>query len=155
MFNKIILEGWLTRDVEMRYSASGVAMAKSTIAVNKKFTVNGEKKEKTLFVTIQLWKRSAEIFNQYCRKGSHILVEGELENNDYIDNQGVKKFGYIVNISNLQMLDSKNDVPQQGQQQPQYEHENIPSDNQQPSQGQQMQNNSVPEIDIDEENLPF
>ena len=54
-------------------------MAKGSIAVGKKFTKDGEQKEKTLFVNLQFWGRSAEIFNQYCRKGSRILVEGELD----------------------------------------------------------------------------
>jgi len=130
-FNRIILEGRLTKDVELRYSNSGIAMAKGSIAVGKKFTSNGEKKEKTLFVNLQFWQRSAEIFNQYCRKGSHILVEGELENANWTDNQGNKKYDFIVNVSSMQMLDSKSDSTstdknnyQQPQQPQQYQPKN-------------------------------
>ena len=154
-FNKIILEGRLTKDVILNYSQSGMAMAKGSIAVSKKFTSNGEKKEKTLFVNLQFWQRSAEIFNQYCRKGSHILIEGELENVNWVDKQGVKKYDFIVNVSSMQMLDSKSDSApsqqpssqdqengQQSYQQPTYHHENISKD-------------SVPEIDIDEDEIPF
>ena len=145
-FNKIILEGRLTKDVILNYSQSGMAMAKGSIAVSKKFTSNGEKKEKTLFVNLQFWQRSAEIFNQYCRKGSHILIEGELENVNWVDKQGVKKYDFIVNVSSMQMLDSKSDSApsqqpssqpqengQQSYQQPTYHHENIPKDDYIPS----------------------
>ena len=149
-FNRVILEGRLAKDIEIRYSSTGVAMAKSTIAVSKKFSSNGEQKEKTLFVTIQLWKRSAEIFNQYCRKGGHILVEGELENNDYVDGQGIKKFGYVVNVSSLQMLDTKNNQQQPAQQ------NHLDYQPQQKMQQRQVSERSlVPEIEIDEDEIPF
>ena len=150
-FNKIILEGRLAKEIELKYSASGVAMAKSTIAVSKKFTSNGETKEKTLFVTIQFWKRSAEIFSQFCRKGSRILIEGELENNDYIDAQGVKKYGYLVNVSSMQMLDSKSDntEPQSNVQAQKH------TDYQPKQQAPRSMPNTFPEIDINEDEIPF
>lgn len=157
-FNRIILEGRLTKDVEIRYSPAGVSMARSTIAVSKKFTVNGDKKEKTLFVNIQLWKRSAEVFNQYCQKGSHILIEGELENNDYVDNQGNKKFGFVVNVSNLQMLDGKNDntAPQQQQhQQSSYTAPQNSDANRPEYSAPKRQEYIPPDNSIDEDEIPF
>ena len=158
-FNRIILEGRLTKDVELRYSQSGVAMAKGSIAVGKKFTSNGETKEKTLFVNLQFWKRSAEIFNQYCRKGSRILVEGELENSNWEDNNGNKRYDFIVNVTSLQMLDSKGDNQEQpqSQQQPQSQAQQYPQGyNQQvPTTHETVPKNSVPSIDIDEDSIPF
>lgn len=145
-FNKIILEGRLTKDVEIRYTSTGLAMSKSDIVVSKKFTSNGETKEKTLFVTIQFWKRSAEIFNQFCRKGSRVLVEGELENNDYTGSDGIKRYGYIVNVISMQMLDSKNDNQSYSQ-----DNHNV----NEPKQNQEPEYNNVPVIDIDEDEIPF
>jgi len=174
-FNRIILEGRLTKDVILNYSQSGMAMAKGNIAVSKKFTKNGETKEKTLFVNLQFWGRSAEIFNQYCRKGSRLLIEGELENSNWTDNNGNKKYDFIVNVSTMQMLDSKgdnqapaSDAPQQQYQQqaqsyqaPQQQQQQSFSQPQQQQQSyqapeQQMpSSNSVPVIDIDEDEIPF
>lgn len=154
-FNKIILEGRLTKDVELRYSQSGMAMAKGNIAVSKKFTSNGEKKEKTLFVNLQFWQRSAEIFNQYCRKGSHILVEGELENSNWTDNEGKKHYDFIINVSSMQMLDSKPDNQQNYQQQPQQSYQQ-PQHSQASTQSRQMpSSDSIPNIDVDSDEIPF
>jgi len=132
-FNKIILEGHITKDISLRYSQSGMAMASSSIAVSKKFTKNGEKKEQTLFVNLKFWGNSAEIFNQYCRKGSHILIDGELVNNNWVDANGNKKYDFEVHVSNLQMLDSKQDNQNQGGQQ--YQQQSAPQQSaQQPKQ---------------------
>ncbi len=156
-FNKIILEGRLTKDVELRYSQSGTAMAKGNIAVSKKFTSNGEKKEKTLFVNLQFWQRSAEIFNQFCRKGSHILVEGELENANWTDQSGNKKYDFIVNVSTMQMLDNKGDTqqpssqPQQNGQPQQYQ--NTQSGH--PSYNSPAASEQPPSIDMNEDEIPF
>ena len=78
MFNKIILVGNLTRDIELRYSQAGMGIANTAIATSHKFTQNGEKKEEVCFVDITFFGRSAEVANQYLRKGSKILVEGRL-----------------------------------------------------------------------------
>ena len=167
-FNKIILEGRLTKDVELRYSQGGIAMAKGNIAVSKKFVSNGEKKEKTLFVNLQFWKRSAEIFNQYCHKGSHILVEGELENQNWTDNQGNKRYDFTINVSSMQMLDSKSDsVPapqqqnyqqQQSYQAPQQQHnaQNVPT-RYENAQGRAVAAPQQPQqqLPIDEDEIPF
>ena len=78
MFNKTILVGNLTRDIELRYTNGGTALAKTAIATTRKFTSNGEKKEEVCFVDITFFGKSAEIANQYLRKGSKCLVEGRL-----------------------------------------------------------------------------
>ena len=61
MFNKIILVGNLTRDIELIYSQSGTGIAKTAIATSRKFTSNGEKKEEVCFVDITFFGRSAEL----------------------------------------------------------------------------------------------
>jgi single-strand DNA-binding protein len=187
MFNKVVLVGNLTRDIELRYSQAGMAIAKTAIATSRKFTSNGEKKEEVMFIDITFFGRSGEIANQYLRKGSKILVEGRLNFEQWVDQNGQKRSKHSVTVENMQMLDSRGDAqngggdynqgggydaPQQGgydqpQQQGGY---NAPSQQyQQPQQNQyqqpqqqqyqqpkpQMPENTIPEIDIDDDEIPF
>jgi len=79
MFNKIILLGNLTKDIEIRYLQSGVAVAKGSIASTYKYkSNNGEQKEEVCFLDFTLFNKSAEIANQYLKKGSKVLLEGRL-----------------------------------------------------------------------------
>ncbi len=164
MFNKIILVGNLTRDIELRYSQGGMGIAKTAIATSRKFTSNGEKKEEVCFVDITFFGRSAEVANQYLRKGSKILVEGRLNFDQWVDNDGQKRSKHGVVVESMQMLDSKQD----GQQQGGYSHDNYNVNNSQPP---QYGNPNKPEIvhenikkdmpaqppliDIDEDEIPF
>lgn len=173
MYNKVILVGNLTRDIELRYSQGGMAIANTAIATSRKFTVNGEKKEEVCFVDITFFARSAEIANQYLRKGSKILVEGRLNFDQWVDQNGQKRSKHSVVVETMQMLDSKGDsqsggnyAPQQSQtgqqggyaqQQPQ-SYQQPDNAQQQPSYGQNKQmpsSSSIPEIDIDEDEIPF
>jgi len=156
-YNKIILVGNLTRDIELRYSQSGMGIANTAIATSRKFTSNGEKKTETCFVDITFFARSAEVANQYLRKGSKILVEGRLNFDSWIDQNGQKRSKHSVVVETMQMLDSKGDnqeQPQQ-QQQPQSYQQQSPQANQVPTSYEQVPKDSVPEIDIDEQSIPF
>ena len=186
MFNKIILVGNLTRDIELRYSQGGMGIAKTAIATSRKFTSNGEKKEEVCFVDITFFGRSAEVANQYLRKGSKILVEGRLNFEQWVDQNGQKRSKHSVTVETMQMLDSKGDnqggynapsnapsnddnqdnysAPQQGQQPSYQKPQQRPEQSyQQPSynkpasqQSREMpSSNSVPVIDIDEDEIPF
>ena len=109
MYNKVIMVGNLTRDIELRYSQSGMGIANTAIATSRKFTSNGEKKEEVCFVDITFFARSAEIANQYLRKGSKILVEGRLNFDQWVDQNGQKRSKHSVVVETMQMLDSKGD----------------------------------------------
>ena len=176
MYNKVILVGNLTRDIELRYSQGGMGIASTSLATSRKFTVNGEKKEEVCFVDITFFARSAEIANQYLRKGSKILVEGRLNFDQWVDQNGQKRSKHSVVVETMQMLDSKGDnqnandykpqqaqnQQQQGYQQPSYQQQQ-PQSYQQPSTQQQAysqskqmpSSNAIPEIDIDEDEIPF
>jgi len=173
MYNKVVLVGNLTRDIELRYSQAGMAIAKTAIATSRKFTSNGEKKEEVMF--------SAEVANQYLRKGSKILVEGRLQFDQWVDQNGGKRSKHSVAVETMQMLDAKGESPQAGVQggynapqqpaqggygQPQQQTQssyNAPQQQyQQPSYGQQQQQApqhnmpaDLPSIDIDEDEIPF
>lgn len=160
MFNKIILAGNLTRDVELRYTNSGTALAKTSIATSRKFTTNGERKEEVCFVDITFFGRSAEIANQYLRKGSKCLVEGRLMFEQWKDQQGQNRSKHVVTVESMQMLDTKSENKQNESQNgmiPSFgndvevQHQNIQQDNLSHHQPQQ----SIPEYEINEDEIPF
>jgi len=112
MYNKIILVGNLTRDIEIKFSQAGMAIAKSAIATSRKFkSNNGEQKEEVCFVDITFFGRSAEIANQYLRKGSKILVEGRLILEQWTDQNGQKRSKHGVTVDVMQMLDNRGNTP--------------------------------------------
>ena len=79
-FNRVILLGNLTRDVEVRYLQSGTAVADVGMAVNdRRKGQNGEWIDETTFVDVTLWGRTAEVAGEYLSKGSPLLVEGRLK----------------------------------------------------------------------------
>ena len=108
MFNKVIMAGNLTRDIEIRYLPNGSAVSNTAIATSRKFTAqNGEKKEEVCFIDITFFGRSAEIANQYLRRGSKVLVEGRLSFDQWNDQQGQKRSKHSIVVEAMQMLDSK------------------------------------------------
>ena len=104
MFNKIVLVGNLTKDIELRYTQSGAAIGSSGIAVTRKYTLNGEKREETCFVDITFFGKQAETANQYLSKGSKLLVEGRLKFDQWTDNNGQARSKHTVSVENMEML---------------------------------------------------
>jgi len=174
MFNKVILVGNLTRDIELRYTQGGMAIAKTGIATNRKFKKqSGEQVDETMFIDITFFGRSGEIANQYLRKGSKVLVEGRLMLEQWTDQNGQKRSKHSINVEEMKMLDSRGDAEQggynapmgnsgynapqsQGYDAPQQGYTPPPKPQnayQQPK--QQMPENTIPEIDIDEDEIPF
>lgn len=84
--NKVILTGRLTRDPEIRYTQSGKAVARMSLAVNRTFN-----KDQADFFTLVAWEKQAEFCGRYLKKGSSIVVEGRIENNNY-EKDGVKHY---------------------------------------------------------------
>jgi single-strand DNA-binding protein len=99
--------GNLTRDVEIRYSQGGSAIAKTGIATSRKFTANGEKKEEVCFVDLTFFGRSGEVANQYLRKGSKVMIEGRLSFEQWTDDKGQKHSKHSVIVESMQMIDSR------------------------------------------------
>ncbi len=79
MYHTLIIAGNLGSDPEMRYTPSGQAVANFPVATNRQYTAsNGEQVKETTWFRISTWGRTAEVCNQYLRKGSRVLVEGRL-----------------------------------------------------------------------------
>jgi single-strand DNA-binding protein len=105
-YNKIILVGNLTRDPQMRYLPSQMAVTDFGLAVNHKFkTKTGEDREEVLFIDCSAFGKQGEIINQYCQKGKQILVEGRLKYDTWEDKQGGgKRSKHSVVVDNFQFL---------------------------------------------------
>jgi single-strand DNA-binding protein len=106
-FNRVILLGNLTRDVEVRYLQSGTAVADIGMAVNdRRKGQNGEWIEETTFVDVTLWGRTAEVAGEYLSKGSPLLVEGRLKYDTW-EKDGQKRSKLSVVCERMQMVGSK------------------------------------------------
>ena len=179
MYNKVVLVGNLTRDVVIKYLQSGTAVGEVGIAVNRKFkTQAGEQKDEIMFIDLTFFGRTAEIANQYLRKGSKVLVDGRLMFQQWTAQDGSKRSKHAITVENLTMLDTKAEgialsqseqsdytQPQASQppayQAPQQQQQSgyaQPQASQQPAYQapqQQQAQPSVPVIDIDEDEIPF
>ncbi len=170
MYNKVILVGNLTRDVEVRYTSSGTALAKVGIATNRKFkSASGEMKDETMFIDLTFFGRTAEVAGQYLRRGSKVLVEGRLILEQWVAQDGTKRSRHSVTVESMQMLDSRGDAQQnsqysnsgynsapQTQQAPQEQYkQQAPVQNTPPASKPMHQEPTIPEIDIDEDEIPF
>lgn len=107
--NKVLLIGNLTRDPELRSTASGQSVSNFGLATNRvwKDQTSGERKEAVEFHNIVMWGRLAEISGQYLRKGSKIFIEGRLQTRSWQDQSGTKKYMTEIVAENMQMLDRK------------------------------------------------
>lgn len=107
-FNRVILVGNLTRDVELRYTQSGTAVTEIGLAVNDRVKRNDEWVDETTFVDITLWGRTAEVASEYLAKGSSVLIEGRLKLDSWEDkNDGKKRYKLRVVGEKMQMLGSR------------------------------------------------
>lgn len=157
MFNKIIIVGHLTRDIELRYTPSGAAIGKSAIAATHKFTINGEKKEDTCFIDISFFGKGAEIANQYLRKGSKLLIKGRLKFEQWTDQNGQNRSKHSINVESMEMLGSKDGEPQKSNT---YQVSSASQQSQVAQRKSEPQYNDVPDIDVDyvdydSQDIPF
>jgi single-strand DNA-binding protein len=107
-FNRVILMGNLTRDVEIKYLQSGTAVAEVGLAVNdkRKDAQTGQWIEEVTFVDCTLWGRTAEIAGEYLSKGSPILIEGRLKLHQW-ESEGQKRSKLRVVCENMRMVGGK------------------------------------------------
>ena len=107
MINNVVLVGRLTRAVDLRYTSNGVAFAGFTVAVERNFkNQNGEKE--TDFVNCVMWRKAAENFAEFTRKGSLVGIEGRIQTRSYDNTQGGKVYVTEVLAENFSLLESRN-----------------------------------------------
>lgn len=105
--NKVILLGNLGGDPETRFTPSGTQVVTVSLATSENWTdKNGERRERTEWHRLVLWRRLAEIAGQYLRRGSKVYVEGKLQTRTWEDVRGQRHYMTEVVVSDLQMLDS-------------------------------------------------
>ena len=114
--NQTCLIGRLTKDVELKYTPANQAVAQFTLAVNRTFkNANGERESD--FINCVIWRKSAENFANWAKKGALIGITGRIQTRNYENQQGKRVYITEVIAENFQMLESRNQ--QQGQQQSQ------------------------------------
>ncbi len=168
MYNKVIMIGNLTRDIELKYIPSGAAIAKSAIATSHKYkSQTGEQKEEVCFLDFNVFGKSAEILNQYVRKGSKVMLEGRLVLEQWVDQNGQNRSKHSLRVETFKFLDSKadgqnggnnyNQAPaQQPYNQPPAQQPTYNNYNNNMQQGGMVQEpQKIPEINIDEDEIPF
>lgn len=103
-FNRVILMGNITRDIELKYIQSGTAVTELGLAVNDRRKTNtGEWIDETTFVDVTLWGRTAEVASEYLGKGSPVLIEGRLKLDQW-ETEGQKRSKLRVVGEKMQML---------------------------------------------------
>ncbi|MBK1735252.1 single-stranded DNA-binding protein [Halorhodospira abdelmalekii] len=107
--NKVILIGNLGRDPEVRYTASGSAVANVTLATTDVWRdrQSGEQQERTEWHRIVFFNRLGEIAGEYLRKGSKVYVEGRLQTRKWQDQNGQDRYTTEIVANEMQMLDSR------------------------------------------------
>ena len=107
MLNRVLLIGRLTRDPETRYTSSGSAVTNFGLANNRRFKVNDEPREETLFVDVTVFGKQAETVAQYCEKGKEVLVEGRLTLSQWETDDGQKRSRIFVTADRVQFMSSR------------------------------------------------
>ncbi len=120
--NKVILLGNLGKDPEMRHTPSGVPVCSFPVATSESYTdrQSGERRTQTEWHNVVLWRRLAEIAEQYLRKGSQVYIEGKIRTRSWDDENGNKRYTTEVVADQMQLLGrpqgDDNRQPQQQQQ---------------------------------------
>lgn len=113
--NTVILMGRLTRDPEIRYGATNnTAVARYSLAVDRRFKQDGQPEAD--FFNVVSFGKAGEFVEKYLRKGTKIVIEGELHNNNYKNKDGQMVYGIEIVTSNIEFAESKNSSMQQATQ---------------------------------------
>ena len=160
------LVGRLTKDIELKYTQSGTAVASFTLAVNRSFKNDAGEYEAD-FINCVIWRKGAENLANFTRKGSQIGIEGRIQTRNYDNQQGQKVYVTEVVVNNFHLLEPRNVTEQRpaGQQQ-QYQGNGYQNNNyQQQQQPQQQQYNynyghesALAEgrpVQVNQDDLPF
>lgn len=115
MLNNVSLVGRLTKDVDLRYTPSNVAVATFTLAVNRTFkNENGEREAD--FINCVMWRQQAENLASWAKKGALIGVTGRIQTRSYDNQQGQRVYVTEVVAEQFQLLESKGQQGNQAQQ---------------------------------------
>lgn len=106
MINRSVLVGRLTRELDLKYTNNGTAVASFTLAVNRQFT-NSDGERETDFINCVIWRKGAENLANFTHKGSLIGVDGRIQTRSYENQKGNKVYVTEVVIENFSLLEPK------------------------------------------------
>lgn len=151
MINNVVLVGRLTKDPDLRYTASGTGVATFTLAVNRNFT-NQDGNREADFINCVIWRKSAETLANYAHKGTLLGVTGRIQTRSYENQQGQRIYVTEIVAENFQLLESRGTNQQ---------HKNNESNSTNRNQSPNRNNNQADDpfsgssIDISDDDLPF
>jgi single-strand DNA-binding protein len=177
MLNRAVLTGRLTRDVDLRYTQSGIAVGSFSLAVDRSFT-NQQGEREADFINCVIWRKSAENFANFTHKGSLVGIDGRIQTRNYENQQGQRVYVTEVVVDNFALLEPRGARNNSGNQQngnaPQQNNGNAnpfdngstnqPNNNSGSNNGNNANNsgnpgdpfaNSGDSIDISDDDLPF
>ena len=126
--NKVILLGRLTADPELKTTQSGIAVTSFTVAVNKRFSKQGEQSSAD-FISCVAWRNTAEFICKYFSKGNAIYLEGALSTRNWQDKEGKTRYITEVVVDEAQFVEPKRDsAPRADREESPAVFSNIPSD---------------------------
>ena len=144
--NKVVLLGRLTKDIELRYTESNVAVGNLTLAVKRRIkNTNGEYESD--FINCTCWKETAETMNKYLKKGDQVLVEGRIQTRNYEDKDGNKRYATEVVIEHMDFVSSKKEQTTEVKEEPKEEKN--------PFEDMKEKVEADQSIEISDEDLPF
>lgn len=161
MINRVVLVGRLTRDPELKYTANGAAVASFTLAVNRQFT-NSQGEREADFIGCIIWRKAAENFANFTKKGSLVGIDGRIQTRNYENKQGQRVYVTEVVAENFSLLESRKDNSNNNtnsNQSPSYNQSKNSSNsnsssNSKPNMSDPFADNSKP-MDISDDSLPF
>lgn len=106
MINNVVLVGRLTKDPDLKYTASGTTVSTFTLAVNRNFTNQSGNREAD-FINCVIWRKSAETLANYAKKGTLLGVTGRIQTRNYENQQGQRVYVTEVVAENFQLLESR------------------------------------------------
>jgi len=107
-YNKVMLMGNLTRDIEIRHTTGNQAVANLSMAINRRWrSADGQDREEVTFVDCEAWGKTAETLAKYLQKGRPVFIEGRLKLDTWEDKEGKKQSKLRVVVDGFQFVDSK------------------------------------------------
>jgi single-strand DNA-binding protein len=145
-FNKVILMGNLTRDVEMRSTPSGQSVANFSLAVTRSWRdQNGQQQDQTSFINCVAWGKAGEIIAQYVSKGQALLVSGRLDQRSYEDKDGNKRQAVEVVVEDFNFVGGRGEG----------DSSSAPSQNSQSNKSKDVVIEDIDDKPIDLSEIPF
>lgn len=153
MINNVTLVGRLTKDVELRYTGSGIAVGSFTLAVERPFK-NAQGEQETDFIRAVIWRKNAENMVNFTTKGSRVGITGRIQTRNYQNNEGQTVYITEVAAESFQLLETRAETNAQRQQNGTNSNSNQSYNNNQRTNGDPIDKNNDA-VDISDDDLPF